>query len=416
MLKPALLIVLLTLGIVVLAACEDEAVDPTPRPSPTATATPIPSPTPTPTPTYGAAEDIPPPAQIIQSAVVAMETAGTLHFDLEGEITVPTGDTETSIPVSFVGDMQMPDRLGGKVTLSVAFFTLEAESIVIGDTSYTTDLLTQEWKVAPGLASALPSPLDLLSENLSALEGVEFVGVESLDGWRVFHIRGTLPEGSLGDNELGFDVWIDLDDMLVRQAAVGGQVSLESLGNELESVGISGTARVAVTIKFSGHGEPVEIIAPALPTGLNTGVQGRHVPEMNRLHVKLGQAHPPYNSVPATSGWHYGQPYAPAPWGVHTVTFVDEVLVHNLEHGGIGVHYSCPDGCAGLVEQLAEFVNRAVNKGDKFVMSPYPGMDTRFALTAWTYIDRFDELDLDRLAAFAGAHMNSPNSPEPLAR
>jgi hypothetical protein len=49
-------------------------------------------------------------------------------------------------------------------------------------------------------------------------------------------------------------------------------------------------------------------------------------------------------------------------------------------------------------------------------MSPYPGMDTRFALTAWTYIDQFDELDLDRLVAFVDAHMNSPNSPEPLAR
>ena len=49
-------------------------------------------------------------------------------------------------------------------------------------------------------------------------------------------------------------------------------------------------------------------------------------------------------------------------------------------------------------------------------MSPYPGMDTRFALTAWTYMDQFDELDPDRVAAFAGAHMNSPNSPEPLVR
>jgi hypothetical protein len=269
-----------------------------------------------------------------------MEAAGSLHFELEGDIKVPTGSTETSIPVSFVGDMQMPDRLRGKVTLSVAFFNLEVESIVIGDTSYTTDPLTQEWKVAPGLASALPSPLELLSENLSVLEGIEFVGVESLDGRQVFHIRGTPPEGSMGDTELTFDVWIDLDDMLVRQAAVGGQVSLEGLGDELESVGISGTANVAVTILFSGHGEPVEITAPELPTGLNIGVPGRQVPEMNRLHVQPGQAHPPYNSVPATSGWHYGQPDAPVAWGVYAVALVDEVLVHNLEHGGIGVHYN----------------------------------------------------------------------------
>ena len=54
-------------------------------------------------------------------------------------------------------------------------------------------------------------------------------------------------------------------------------------------------------------------------------------------HVEPGQEHLPYNSVPATSGWHY--PFW-ASWGVHGNVIPDEVLVHNLEHGGVGVHYN----------------------------------------------------------------------------
>jgi hypothetical protein len=92
------------------------------------------------------------------------------------------------------------------------------------------------------------------------------------------------------------------------------------------------------------------------------------------------------------------------------------VLVHNLEHGGIGVHYNCPEGCPELVEQLSEVVNRATGEGLKVIMSPYPGMDFRIALTAWNFLDKFDDFDRDRINKFISAHESSPNAPEPLGR
>lgn len=123
-------------------------------------------------------------------------------------------------------------------------------------------------------------------------------------------------------------------------------------------------------------------------------------------HVEPGESHPPYNSRPATSGWHYG---AVARWGVYEdVLIPEEVLVHNLEHGGIGIHFDCDEPCPELVEDLAEIAGRY----DKVVMSPYPDMGSRIALTAWTFLDAFDEFDDQRIIAFIKAHISSPDAPE----
>lgn len=97
---------------------------------------------------------------------------------------------------------------------------------------------------------------------------------------------------------------------------------------------------------------------------------------------------------------------------MYTEAIPDEVLVHNLEHGGIGVHYNCPDGCDELVDQLAGVVRRS----GKIVMSPYPGMETRIALTAWNFLDAFDDFDEVRIKDFIDTHESSSNAPEPNVR
>ena len=47
-------------------------------------------------------------------------------------------------------------------------------------------------------------------------------------------------------------------------------------------------------------------------------------------HINEGADHPPYNSMPATSGWHYSQPLAPVKWGVHDEFISEEKRLHNL--------------------------------------------------------------------------------------
>ncbi len=165
------------------------------------------------------------------------------------------------------------------------------------------------------------------------------------------------------------------------------------------------------SFSFAGGGGFGGFFGGSAPDG-----PGERIADLGAVHITPGQSHPPYNSVPATSGWHLGQPLAPAPWGVHSEVLEDEVLIHNLEHGGIGVHYDCPDGCDALVEQLRELVQTAADRGGKVILSPYPGMDSTISLTAWTFIDQFDVFDEDRIRDFVGAHESSPNAPEPTAR
>ncbi len=161
----------------------------------------------------------------------------------------------------------------------------------------------------------------------------------------------------------------------------------------------------------------LSIILPGLP--LQTLFQGGtpegpglRIADQGATHVSPGEDHPEYNSVPPTSGWHYDLPLAPARWGIYDEPIASEVLLHNLEHGYINVHYDCPEGCPELVGQLTGLVQEGIDRGGKMLMSPYPGMDSRIALTAWTFLDQLDEFDEDRIRAFVNAHESSPNAPE----
>ena len=143
---------------------------------------------------------------------------------------------------------------------------------------------------------------------------------------------------------------------------------------------------------------------------------GQRIDDLGTIHISSGDDHPPYNSVPATSGWHYGQPLAPTRWGIHDAFLENEVQIHNLEHGGIGISYNCPDGCDELVAQLGGLVDEAIEQGGKVIMSPNPNTESVITLTAWTFLDQFDIFDEDRIRDFVGAHESSPNAPEPNAR
>ena len=117
-----------------------------------------------------------------------------------------------------------------------------------------------------------------------------------------------------------------------------------------------------------------------------------------------------YGVLPAGWSWRVGGSAvppagvpAPARWGVYDTPLPDEVLIHNLEHGGIGLHYDCPDGCDELVQQLEDFLPR--NKS-QFILSPYSGMETRLAITAWRHHLYLDEFDEERVQEFVDAYQD----------
>ena len=122
---------------------------------------------------------------------------------------------------------------------------------------------------------------------------------------------------------------------------------------------------------------------------------GVKLADQGNAHIQLAtEPHVPYNSDPPTSGPH--MPYI-APWGIHTEPIVRELQVHNLEDGGVMVQYHCATPCPDLVGRLTEIVRRY---DTQVILAPYPGMRTRIALTAWTRLDAFDDLDEIRIVRF----------------
>lgn len=124
---------------------------------------------------------------------------------------------------------------------------------------------------------------------------------------------------------------------------------------------------------------------------------GTYVPSQGNAHVVGEAVGFRYASDPPTSGPHAGG--SPS-WGMHDRPIPKVLQVHALEDGGVLVQYNCAD-CDDLVRNLKDIVQRYP---DKVILAPYPGMKARVALTAWSYVDIFEEFDERRIVRFIEAH------------
>ena len=129
---------------------------------------------------------------------------------------------------------------------------------------------------------------------------------------------------------------------------------------------------------------------------------GQVMQDLGNVHLQsLDEPHDPYNSTPPTSG-----PHLPliAPANIYAEQLLDELQVHNLEDGFVLLQYDCPEGCSDLEEGLGEIVRSYLGEDRLVILAPYAEMGARIALTAWTRIDKFDELDEERVRAFIEAY------------
>lgn len=127
---------------------------------------------------------------------------------------------------------------------------------------------------------------------------------------------------------------------------------------------------------------------------------GKFIPDQGRQHVGPGHGHT-YNSNPPTSGPHFAQP---AEWGIYKEEIPDEVLVHNLEHGGIWISYK-PGIPEDVIVKLESFREKY---GRKIIVAPRSANDTDIALAAWTRLDKFSvsEYSDERVEEFIKAYRN----------
>lgn len=125
-----------------------------------------------------------------------------------------------------------------------------------------------------------------------------------------------------------------------------------------------------------------------------------HIPSVTSPHV-------PYNSNPPTSGQHVA---FTAPWGFHTEVIADEVLIHNLEHGGIWISYKDAKATE-TIEQLRALLPQLPRKT---VVTLRPNNDSRIAVAAWGRLMTLDRVDAGMIVRFANEFRNK--SPEPFAQ
>lgn len=96
--------------------------------------------------------------------------------------------------------------------------------------------------------------------------------------------------------------------------------------------------------------------------------------------------------------------------GVYTEPVPNENAVHALEHGAVWVTYDpaqvSDDDIATLEAELPSTYT---------VLSPYEGMDTPIAVSAWNAQIKVDSADDERIEQFIRAYWRSTNAPEPNA-
>lgn len=145
---------------------------------------------------------------------------------------------------------------------------------------------------------------------------------------------------------------------------------------------------------------------------------GTAVLDQGNFHLSSeDELHAPYNTTPPTSGPHMPGLWR---WGISEDPVPDEWQIHNLEDGGVLLQYDCPEGCAELKQQLADFANEILadpslahptSRDTHFILAPHAGIRDAsggkpIALTAWARILYLDAFDREQMLAFIRAYIN----------
>jgi hypothetical protein len=113
-----------------------------------------------------------------------------------------------------------------------------------------------------------------------------------------------------------------------------------------------------------------------------------------------------YSMTPPVSGEHAG---SPAPCGIHATQIQNELMVHTLEHGAIGLLY---DPTLDL-EQIRTLEGIAGSFDDHTFSAPYEGMETPISVVAWAQNMRLDSVDEAAINEFIDTFRTGGDAPEP---
>lgn len=158
-------------------------------------------------------------------------------------------------------------------------------------------------------------------------------------------------------------------------------------------------------------------IAAGVVTMVVAGIAIQVVREINKpgesfrsqgnVHLaSLVSPHVPYNSNPPTSG-----PHMPnlAAWGSYTEPVEDEYLVHNMEDAGVILWYDM--GTPEENEEHVRLLEDVSSAYRRIVIAPRQDLGSQYVLTAWTRLQRFDEIDEEGMLRFIDAYEGIDHHP-----
>jgi Protein of unknown function (DUF3105) len=104
-----------------------------------------------------------------------------------------------------------------------------------------------------------------------------------------------------------------------------------------------------------------------------------------------------YPMSPPVTGDHSPQA---APCGIHGTQIPDELYVHSLEHGTVGVLYDPQQVEVATIRDIEALVGEY---DDRTISAPYPGTETPIIVTSWNRMMRLDEFDEDAINEYIDA-------------
>ena len=253
---------------VLLAACTETTGVDEPAPADTqaleATAVPtpasLPEPTPTPLPLSLSAE------KILGAALVALDGAGTFHFDTDIGLSLQSAGLDLEVPIKVVGDYESADSFRAFMTLSMILAVIDIDFITKDGTTYMKEPGSGVWKVLASGTPAFGDPMQFLRFEATSLKDLALQGIEAVEGVDHYRLTAKAPIGAYGlpSGELGLSFLVGVNDGLPSRISVDGSVVLAEQGSgPLATLG-SGDVSASILLTLSEFGETKAIEAPPL--------------------------------------------------------------------------------------------------------------------------------------------------------
>lgn len=130
-----------------------------------------------------------------------------------------------------------------------------------------------------------------------------------------------------------------------------------------------------------------------------------HPTDLGAAHLLEGQPFEGYSSIPPTSGPH--SPVATSPGVVYEHPQPPPEVVHAMEHGAV-VLWVAPEMPDPMLAALLETVDDLFEEGYlSLIVTPLPGLEQPFAMTAWGSLQRCLGVAPQEVHAFVEAHYAS---------